>query len=190
MAASFDLKDRVIAITGAGSGIGLATGELLASYGAKVSLADINLKALEEVQDRIEKAGGKCLVSVVDVSSSKQVNEWIQKTVETFGPLDGAANMAGIIPPNINIDRVEDLDDDSWAKVINVNLTGVMYCMRAQLQHMNRRGSIVNAASVAGLRGFAKNAAYVASKHGVIGVTKAAAHEVGDREIRVNCLAP
>jgi len=190
MTATFDLKDRVIAITGAASGIGLATGEFLASCGAKVSLADVNLEALKAVQERITKAGGQCLVSAVDVSSSQQVNEWIHKTVETFGPLDGAANLAGIIPPTINIDRVEDLEDDSWARVINVNLTGVMYCMRAQLRHMNQRGSIVNASSVAGLRGFAKNAAYVASKHGVIGVTRAAAQEVGDREIRVNCLAP
>ncbi|OQV03611.1 hypothetical protein CLAIMM_08631 [Cladophialophora immunda] len=190
MGATFDLKDRVIAVTGGGSGIGLATAELLASYGAKVSVADINLEALEAVKKRIEAAGGQCIISAVDVSSSTQVNKWIQKTVEAFGLLDGAANMAGMIPGNINVDRVEDLDDESWAKVLNVNLTGMMYCLRAQLKHMNRRGSIVNAASVAGLRGFAKNAAYVASKHGVIGLTRAAAQEVGDREIRVNCLAP
>lgn len=190
MASTFNLKDKVIAITGAGSGIGLAASELLASSGAKVSLADVNDKSLLEVQRSIEDAGGECIITAVDVTKSKQVDDWIQKTLERFGRLDGAANLAGIIPHNINIARVEDLDDESWTRVLEVNLSGVMYCMRAQIQYMNRRGSIVNASSVAGLRGFARNAAYVASKHGVIGLTKSAAQEVGDREIRVNCLAP
>ncbi|KAK4945645.1 hypothetical protein LTR10_015264 [Elasticomyces elasticus] len=184
------LKDKVYAITGGGSGIGLATAELLASLGAKVSLADVNVNALQEVQTRIEKDGGKCLITAVDVANSEQVDQWIQNTVQSFGPLDGAANLAGIIPFNINIDRVEDLDNGSWGKVLDVNLTGVMYCLRAELRQMNHHGSIVNASSVAGLRGFAKNAAYVASKHAVIGLTKTVAKEVGDRGIRCNCLAP
>lgn len=190
MEPTHSLKGKVYAITGGGSGIGLATAELLASYGAKVSLADVNLNALKDVQARIEKNGGKCLITGVDVADSEKVDQWIQETVQTFGNLDGAANLAGIIPKNINIDRVEDLDNGSWGRVLDVNLTGVMYCLRAELRHMNHGGSIVNASSVAGLRGFAKNAAYVASKHAVIGLTKTVAQEVGDRSIRCNCLAP
>lgn len=186
----FDLADKVIAITGAGSGIGLATAELLSSYGAKVSLADINITALEDVRDRIINAGGGCMITKLDVSNSKQVDAWIEKTVEEFGALNGAANLAGIIPHNFNVDRVEDLDDESWLRVLDVNLNGVMYCLRAQLRHMNRGGSIVTTSSVAGLRGYAKNAAYVASKHAVIGLTKTASKEVGGRKIRINCIAP
>lgn len=186
----FDLRNKVIAITGAGSGMGLATAELLASYGAKVSLADINAKAVEQVQERITKSGGHCMAFGIDIANSQQVDSWVETTVQQFGALDGAVNLAGIIPDNFNIDRIEDLDDKSWLRVLDVNLNGTMYCMRAQLRNMNRRGSIVNTSSVAGLGGFAKNAAYVASKHAIIGLTKSAAKEVGDREIRVNCLAP
>lgn len=187
---TFDLKDKVIAITGAASGIGAATAELLASYGAVVSLADMDLDGLQSMKTRIDEVNGRCMVRKVNVSISREVQDWIDQTVKDHGKLDGAANLAGIVPRGINVDRVEDLQDEEWCRVIDVNLTGVMYCMRSQIQNMNSGGSIVNAASVAGLRGFAKNSAYVASKHAVIGLTKSAAKEVGDRQIRVNCLAP
>ena len=98
--------------------------------------------------------------------------------------------MAGVIPKCINIERVEDLNDEDWKFVIDVNLHGVMHCMRAQLKEMNVGGSMVNAASICGLIGFPKNAAYTAAKHAVIGLSRTAAKEVGDREIRVNCIAP
>ena len=190
MATNFDFNGKVIAITGAASGIGLALAELLALRGAKVSLADVQEKLLQEAAARLEKAGGQVLATVVNVADSQQVNDWIQKTVDKWGNLDGAANLAGVIPKTINIDRVEELKDTDWAFVMSINLTGVMYCMRAQIPNMNVKGSIVNAASVAGMMGFAKNAAYTASKHAVIGLSRSAAKEVGDRGMRVNCIAP
>jgi len=88
------------------------------------------------------------------------------------------------------VDRVEEMKDEEWQFTIDVNLNGVMHCMRSELQNMNNKGSIINASSIAGVAGFPKNAAYTAAKHGVIGLSRSAAKEVGDREIRVNCISP
>ena len=190
MPTNFDIKGKVIALTGGASGIGLATSELLAAQGAFLSMADMNGEALEAAAARIESNGGKVMATTVDVRDDTQVDAWIQKTVDKFGKLDGAVNLAGVIPKSINVERVEDLNNEDWKFVLDVNLTGVMYCMRAQLQNLNVRGSIVNAASICGVIGFPKNAAYTASKHAVIGLSRAASKEVGDREIRINCIAP
>jgi NAD(P)-dependent dehydrogenase (short-subunit alcohol dehydrogenase family) len=130
------------------------------------------------------------LATTVDVRKDDQVNAWIAKTVEAFGKLDGAVNLAGVVPKVINKERVEDLNHEDWHFVLDLNLHGVMHCMGAQLQNMNEKGSLVNAASICGVIGFPKNAAYTASKHAVIGLSRAAPKEVGDREIRVNCIAP
>lgn len=94
------------------------------------------------------------------------------------------------IPKSINNERVQDLNNEDWHFVIDVNLHGIMHCMRAELGNMKDNGSLVNAASLCGVIGFPKNAAYTASKHAVIGLSRSAAKEVGDREIRVNCIAP
>jgi NAD(P)-dependent dehydrogenase (short-subunit alcohol dehydrogenase family) len=193
MPVNFDITDKVIAITGAASGIGLDTAKLLASQGAKLSICDLNETALKEKALEITACAASpsnILSTVVDVRSPSSVNEWIASTVSKFGKLDGAVNMAGVIPKCINIERVEDLNDEDWKFVIDVNLHGVMHCMRAQLREMNVGGSVVNAASICGVIGFPKNAAYTASKHAVIGLSRTAAKEVGDREIRVNCIAP
>jgi len=191
MPVDYGLKGKVIALTGAASGIGLETALLFARQGAYLSIADVNADALAEKTAEIEKVStGKVLSTTVDVRKDDQVNAWIAKTVETFGKLDGAVNMAGVIPKVINKERVEDLNNEDWHFVIDVNLHGIMHCMRAQLQNMNNKGSLVNAASICGLIGFPKNAAYTASKHAVIGLSRTAAKEVGDREIRVNCIAP
>lgn len=191
MPVDYDIKGKVIALTGAASGIGYETALLLARQGAYLSLADISEAALTEKAAEIEKVStGKVLSTVVDVRKDESVNAWITKTVETFGKLDGAVNLAGVIPKVINTERVEDLNNEDWHFVLDVNLHGVMYCMRAQLQNMNNKGSVVNAASICGVIGFPKNAAYTASKHAVIGLSRTAAKEVGDREIRVNCIAP
>ncbi|KAK7178824.1 hypothetical protein DPSP01_014340 [Paraphaeosphaeria sporulosa] len=191
MPVDYDLKGKVIVLTGAASGIGYETSLLLARQGAHLSVADVNEAALKEKAAEIEKVStGKVIYTTVDVRKDDQVNAWIAKTVEKFGKLDGAVNLAGVVPKVINKERVEDLNNEDWHFVLDVNLHGVMHCMRAQLQNMNEKGSLVNAASICGVIGFPKNAAYTASKHAVIGLSRTAAKEVGDREIRVNCIAP
>lgn len=193
MTVNFDIKGKVIALTGAASGIGFETAKLLAAQGARLSLADLNLEALEAKTKEIAAgapSADNILSTVVDVRKPDQVDAWIAATVAKFGKLDGSVNLAGVIPKVINIERVEDLNDEDWHFVMDVNLHGTMYCMRAQLKNMNVGGSLVNAASICGLIGFPKNAAYTATKHAVIGLSRSAAKEVGDREIRVNCIAP
>lgn len=189
----FNMHGKVIAITGGAAGIGLATAHLLVSQGAKVAISDVNKTNLDKSFSDLKSAcqdGAEILASRVDVRKRDQVDGWIDEVVSKFGKLDGAANLAGVIPKSINIERVEDLNDEDWQFVLDVNITGVMQCMRAQIRQMNERASIVNAASIAGLGGFPKNAAYTVAKHGVVGLTKTAAKEVGDRQIRVNCIAP
>ncbi|KAF2827922.1 3-oxoacyl-reductase [Ophiobolus disseminans] len=191
MPVDYDLKGKVIALTGAASGIGYETALLLARQGAYLSIADVNESALSEKAAEIEKVStGKVLSTVVDVRKAEQVNAWISKTCDAFGKLDGAVNLAGVIPKGINKERVEEQSDEDWHFVMDVNLHGVMYCMRAQLANMNPKGSLVNAASICGVIGFPMNAPYTASKHAVIGLSRVATKEVGDREIRVNCIAP
>jgi NAD(P)-dependent dehydrogenase (short-subunit alcohol dehydrogenase family) len=188
------LERKVIAVTGAGSGIGLATAKLLFSRGASLSIADLRQEALDTAVQEIyvlcPTRKDRILAVAIDVSSSSQVNSWVDQTVAYFGHLDGAANLAGVIGPNIGVHNVTDLADDEWDFVIRVNLTGVFYCMRAQLRVINEGGSVVNAASTAGLEGNPRNANYSASKHGVVGLSKSAAKEVGGRGVRINCVAP
>lgn len=150
MPVDFNVKGKVIALTGAAQGIGYATTELLTSQGAIVSMADVNETTLLEAAERLTKAGGTVMTTVVDVRDEKQVDEWILKTVEKYGKLDGAVNLAGVVPNCINKERVEEHNTPDWKFVIDVNLTGVMFCMRAQLQHMKPQGSLVNAASICG----------------------------------------
>jgi NAD(P)-dependent dehydrogenase (short-subunit alcohol dehydrogenase family) len=151
----FDVKGKVIALTGAGQGIGYATTKLLASQGAIVSMADVNETTLNAAADEFTKAGGTVMATVVDVTDENSVDDWIKKTVEKFGRLDGAVNLAGIIPNCINKERVEEHNTPEWRKVLDVNVTGVFFCMRAQLQQMNNQGSIVNASSLCGGMGMA-----------------------------------
>ncbi|KAF2648446.1 3-oxoacyl-reductase [Lophiostoma macrostomum CBS 122681] len=185
------LRGKVIAVTGAGGGMGLATCKMLAARGAKVSMADVQEKTLYAARDEITSSGGEAFATIVDVSDENAVNAWISTTVEKYGRLDGAANLAGVLPKTFHTGTVQGQATEDWNFVLAVNLTGMMYCMRAQLQNMNDNGSVVNASSVAGLIGFANCAAYGASKFGVVGLTRCAAKEVGPTKgIRVNCIAP
>jgi NAD(P)-dependent dehydrogenase (short-subunit alcohol dehydrogenase family) len=154
-------------------------------------MADIQEETLFKAAAEIEKSGGQVMATAVDVRNENDVAAWIKKTVAKFGRLDGAANLAGVLPKSFHTGTVEEQETSDWDFVISINLTGMMYCMRSELQHMNDKGSIVNASSVAGLIGFANCASYGAAKFGVVGLTKCAAKEVGPTKgIRVNCIAP
>ena len=184
------MQGKVIAITGAASGIGLATAHYLAARGASLSLADIHQEGLKLAKESINlrTPGSTVKVTVVNVRNSLEVTKWISTTVQELGKLDGAANLAGVFKGSK--EGIAGLDDADWHFVLSVNLTGLMYCLRAELQVISKGGSIVNASSVAGLVGSSFFPAYTVSKHGVIGITKCAAKEAGNKEVRVNCICP
>jgi len=184
------MDGKVIALTGGSSGIGLATAKLLSSRGATVCIADIDPAALEAAEYHFTSLEVPFLITKLDVTDRAAVDAWINGIVEKYGSLDGAANCAGVIGKQHGITKITELEDEEYHKIIAVNLTGVMYCLRAELRKISDRGSIVNVSSVQGVMGFSGSAAYVASKHGVIGLTRAAAKEFGDREIRVNAVTP
>lgn len=194
-------KDRVYAISGGASGIGLATAKALLELGAKVSIGDIKIPETLEAELRVS-AGANAnqnqnqsltLLQAVDVRSASSVSSWIEDTMAKFGRLDGAANLAGTIPPDHNVGTVETIRDEDWEFVFGVNVYGVMNCLRAQLKHIGKEhlgGSVVNAGSGLSLEGRAGTCAYTSSKHAVLGLTRCVAKEVGSRGVRVNCIAP
>ncbi|KAI5919107.1 short-chain dehydrogenase [Camillea tinctor] len=184
------LEGKVFAITGGASGIGLATAKILAKRGAAVCIADVDPDGMSAAQTYFEQLKVPFTMDRVDVSKRDEVDSWIDGIIQKYGRLDGAANAAGIIGKHHGVREVANLDDDEWHRIIAVNLTGTMYCLRAELSKIVDGGSIVNVSSIHGLQGFAKHGAYDASKHGVIGLTKAAAKENGNREVRVNAVAP
>lgn len=186
-----NLQGKAIAISGGASGIGLATAIYLSQRGASVSLADVQQAKLEEAAATIKKTaapGVQVLTSPVDVRNRKSVDDWISTTVRVLGKLDGAANLAGVFSRAPN--GIADMEDEDWDFVMGINVTGVMYCMRAQLRVISPGGSIVNASSFAGLMGSPNYPAYTASKHAVIGLSKCAAREAGGRDVRVNSICP
>ncbi|OAL25791.1 hypothetical protein AYO20_10346 [Fonsecaea nubica] len=166
------LLAKTIAITGAASGIGRMTTICLAGQGANLSIADLDLDKLQEVAAEVKRQHPDCAVMCT--------------ALDRFGLLDGAVNLAGVLRQGL----VSDFALDDWRLVLDVNLTGVVICTKAQVRSMNDGGSIVNASSRAGLHGTANYAAYCASKHGVIGLTKAVAQEVGAKGIRANYPLP
>lgn len=182
------MEGKVFAVTGDASGIGLAVAKQLKAEGARVSIADVNQESLSEAEKQLGGPGEHVLATVVDVRDDAQVRAWIKSIVDRFGKLDGAANIAGVIGKHHGIRELKDQDDDQWKLIMDVNVTGVMHSMRAELLHMTK-GSIVNASSIQGVRGFAKHAAYSASKHAVVGLTRSVALEVAPN-IRVNAIAP
>lgn len=192
MAEPQQFAGRTVAITGGASGIGFATAHLLASRGANLSLADLREDGLNKAKDSIVSKYPErtVLTCPLDVRNYEQVEQWIADTTKHFGKLDGAANLAGVVPKAAGVGEIVDQDFDEWDLVIGVNLTGVMHCLRAELRVMSQGGAVVNASSIAGVTGRAKNAAYTASKHGVLGLTRAAAKEVGIKGVRVNAICP
>jgi len=180
---------KVIAVTGAASGIGRAVAEVLYARGASLSLADINIDLLKTVAAELSTRDSKQKITTteLDVTQTDAVNDWIITTVREHGHLYGAANIAGVCRQRASF--VAHTDED-WDFHMNINAKGIFRCIRAELQHIVDGGSIVNAASVAGLIGSPDAVAYNASKFAVVGITKAAAKEGGPRQIRVNAVAP
>jgi len=147
------LQGKVFAITGGASGIGLATAKILSSRGATVCIADIDAEAMKSAEAFFSEQGIKYDITRVDVSKRDQVDAWIEGVVDRHGRLDGAANVAGIIGREHGKTATTELRDEEWDRIIGVNLTGTMYCLRAELRKVVDGGSIVNISSIHGLKG-------------------------------------
>ncbi|MET7489644.1 SDR family NAD(P)-dependent oxidoreductase [Streptomyces sp. NPDC005538] len=183
------VNGRTGIVTGAGSGLGEAAAKRLAADGARIVVADRNADAADRVAKEIRAAGHEATPFVVDVSVFEEAERLVEFAVSTYARLDFAFNNAGITPRLVDAHEIEPQD---WLDVIRVNLTGVFFCMKAELAHFVEHGggAIVNMASTAGVMAHAGRAAYSASKHGIVGLTRSAAVEYAQRGIRINAVAP
>lgn len=183
------MKNKTVIITGAASGIGKATAELFAKQGAQVVLSDIQEEAGKATTESIVAAGGKAIFFKTDVSKPEEMEALVNFAIKTYGKLDVAVNNAGI---GGELNLIADMSLEGWQKVIGINLNSLFYGMKYQIKAMlkNGSGSIVNISSILGSVGFAGSAGYTAAKHGVVGLTQAAALEYSAQGIRVNAVGP
>jgi NAD(P)-dependent dehydrogenase (short-subunit alcohol dehydrogenase family) len=184
------MNDKVVLITGANSGIGRATGEAFAARGAKVVLAARREHELATLTSEIESRGGRASFVVTDVAIAKDVERMVAHAIETFGRLDYAVNNAGI---EGQLSGIMDLPEEEWDRVFDINLKGNFLCMKYEARAMlagGHGGAIVNVGSVNSFLGFPTASAYVASKHGQIGLTTSVSAELAPQGIRVNLVCP